>query len=246
MNDEAPSLDEKGPERTCIVTRRKGGKDTLIRFVVGPGNVVTPDIRAKLPGRGAWVLPEKGTVALAIKRKAFARAFKTDVIVSDDLIGLVDRLLETDAVQALSLANKAGLVVAGSMKVEKALAEKPVVGLVHAIEAGQDGIRKIAAATMRRYGTAATAIPRVQIFAEEQLDLALGRTHVIHAALVAGAASEGFITRTHRLEYFRGLVPLSAVGDEGSAKVKGDRDDTGFDADGEHTDHGPQDGIADE
>lgn len=238
--------DEKGPERTCIVTRTKGSKDGLIRFVIGPDRTVVPDIRAKLPGRGAWVLADKATVALAVKRKAFARAFKAEVSARDDLPETVDRLLEADALQALSLANKAGLVVAGSMKVEKALTEKPVIGLLHAIEAGQDGIRKIAAAAWRRHRQAADQIPRVQIFAEEQLDLALGRTHVIHAALVAGAAGEGFIARSHRLERFRGLAPLSAVGDKPSAEQENSRGDNGFDADREQTGHGPQDGSADE
>ena len=74
-SDDLP--EEKGPERTCIVTRQKGGKDALIRFVLDPAKRVTPDIRAKLPGRGAWVLADRATLAGAVKRKAFARAFKT-------------------------------------------------------------------------------------------------------------------------------------------------------------------------
>lgn len=238
--------DEKGPERTCIVTREKGARDALIRFVIGPDQVVVPDIRAKLPGRGAWVKADKTTVALAIKRKAFSRAFKTVVSAAPDLPDQVDRLLEADALQALSLANKAGLVVAGSVKVEKALTEKPVIGLVHAIEAGQDGIRKIFAAARRGKGSAADHIARMQIFAEEQLDLALGRTHVIHAALVAGAASEGFIARSYRLERFRGLAPLSAVGDQRHTKQDDQRGDGGVDASEEQTGQSPQDGIADE
>jgi hypothetical protein len=36
------------------------------------------------------------------------------------------------------------------------------------------------------------------------LDLALGRSHVIHAALVAGAGSDGFLNRWHRYRTFRG------------------------------------------
>ena len=36
-------------------------------------------------------------------------------------------------------------------------------------------------------------------FVEDELDLALGRAHVIHAALVAGAASDGFLARWRRL-----------------------------------------------
>ena len=235
-SDDLP--EEKGPERTCIVTRQKGGKDALIRFVLDPAKRVTPDIRAKLPGRGAWVLADKATLASAVKRKAFARAFKTEVTLPVDLPMDVETLLEADALQALSIANKAGLVITGSMKVEKALAEKPVIGLIHATEASHDGTRKIVAAARRTKGDRADAICRVQIFGEQQLDLALGRVHVIHAALVAGAASEGFIARSRRLERFRGLEPLSAVGDLRSTTTRSE--------DMERPGLGPQDGTADE
>jgi hypothetical protein len=37
----------------------------------------------------------------------------------------------------------------------------------------------------------------------EQLDLALGRSNVIHAALLAGPESETFLARTARLDRFR-------------------------------------------
>ena len=204
--------DETGPERTCIVTRRKGGKESLIRFVVGPDGAVVPDIRARLPGRGAWVWADAATLALAVKRKSFARAFKASVTVPDTLVGFTDDLLTSDALQALSFANKAGLVTCGTTKVEAAIGAKPLLGLVHATEAGQDGIRKLEAALRRRFGQDAANVGRVQIFASDQLDLALGRTHVIHAALGAGAVSAGFIARSKRLERFRGLEPLSAVG----------------------------------
>src|ERR1700710_90886 len=75
LADPTPLPDETGPERTCIVTREKRSKDGLIRFVVSPDRQVVPDIRAKLPGRGAWVLADAATVAMAVKRKAFSRAF---------------------------------------------------------------------------------------------------------------------------------------------------------------------------
>jgi uncharacterized protein len=203
---------ETGPERTCIVTRRKGTKDGLIRFVVGPDRAIVPDIRARLPGRGAWVSAEAATLALALRKKAFARAFKAEVAAKPSLVEQVETLLEADALQALSLANKAGLVTCGSSKVEEAIATKPLRALVHAREAAEDGKRKLEAALRRRFGEAAASVGRVQIFASSQLDLALGRTHVIHAALAAGAASEGFISRSLRLDHFRGSQPPTDVG----------------------------------
>src|SRR5215212_7149281 len=43
------------PERTCILTRRKGTRDALIRLALGPDGSVAPDVRARAPGRGAWI-----------------------------------------------------------------------------------------------------------------------------------------------------------------------------------------------
>ncbi|MCW6510660.1 RNA-binding protein [Lichenifustis flavocetrariae] len=204
--------DETGPERMCIVTRAKGAPDGLIRFVVSPDKRIVPDIRCRLPGRGAWVSANADTVALAVRKKAFARAFKAEVVAEGQLVEQVASLLEADALQCLSLAKKAGLVICGTSKVEEAIAKLPLAGLVHAKEAAQDGLRKLDAALRRRFGDAALSIGRVQIFASSQLDLALGRTHVIHAALSAGAASEGFISRSRRLDMYRGSGPLSIVG----------------------------------
>ena len=209
---ELDTLASKAPERTCIVTRASGQKDGLIRFVVGPDRSVVPDIRARLPGRGAWVTADADTVRLAMRRKAFSRAFKAEVSVGADLVEQVDSLLEADALQALSLANKAGLVTCGTSKVEEAIAKTALAGLLHAREAAEDGLRKLEAALRRRLGDAAASLSRVQIFGSGQLDLALGRTHVIHASLAAGAASEGFISRSRRLERFRGLRPSAGVG----------------------------------
>lgn len=203
---------EKGPERTCIVTRATGPKEGLIRFVVGPDRSVVPDIRARLPGRGAWLTADAETLRLALRRKSFARAFKAELSVGPDLVEQVVSLLEADALQALSLANKAGLVTCGTSKVEEAIATRALAGLLHAREAAEDGLRKLEAALRRRFGEAAASLSRVQIFGSSQLDLALGRTHVIHASLSAGAASEGFISRSRRLERFRGSVPPSSVG----------------------------------
>src|SRR5437588_340918 len=43
------------PERTCVLTRRKATKDELIRLALSPEGEVAPDVRARAPGRGAWI-----------------------------------------------------------------------------------------------------------------------------------------------------------------------------------------------
>lgn len=196
-------LDAEGsPERTCIVTRAKGLPEDMIRFVVGPGAIVVPDIRRKLPGRGVWVMARSGHVAEAVKRQAFSRGFKTKVAASESLAAEVEALLTKDCLQALSLASKAGQVVSGFAKVEEAIASGAIAGLVHAADCGADGMRKLGRSLRRRYGDE-RARPRVELFRSGQLDLALGRANVIHAALKQGAASSAFLARADRLRRYR-------------------------------------------
>jgi uncharacterized protein len=200
-------LDAEGsPERTCIVTRTKGLPEDMIRFVVGPGAIVVPDIRRKLPGRGVWVTARAGYVAEAVKRQAFSRGFKTKVVALESLAAEIEAFLTTDCLQAFSLASKAGQVVSGFTKVEEAIASGAIAGLVHAAECGADGRRKLGQSLRRRYGDE-RARPRVELFRSGQLDLALGRANVIHAALIEGPTSEGFLERCRKLTLYRSGSP---------------------------------------
>ncbi|MFL4997019.1 MAG: RNA-binding protein [Microvirga sp.] len=192
------------PERTCIVTREAKGPAGLIRFVLGPDHQVVPDLRHKLPGRGVWVTARSDLVEEAAKRRLFSRAFKTEAKAPETLAQDIERLLRDDLRQGLALANKAGAVVTGFFKVESAITDKPIVALIHAAEAAEDGRRKLANQLRKRLGEAISSFPVIQELSNDELDLALGRSHVIHAALVAGAGSDGFLNRWHRYRTFRG------------------------------------------
>lgn len=137
-------------ERTCVVTRTAMPPAGLIRFVRAPDGSVIPDVAGKLPGRGVWVTGRRPVVEEAVRRKLFARGFKADTIVPADLAATVDRLLADRALKALSMARKAGLVVTGFGKVTSALSRGGVVAVVHAVEAADDGRRKVLQAAMRR------------------------------------------------------------------------------------------------
>ena len=41
--------------RRCAVTRERLLKEEMIRFVIGPNDEATPDLAARLPGRGIWL-----------------------------------------------------------------------------------------------------------------------------------------------------------------------------------------------
>jgi predicted RNA-binding protein YlxR (DUF448 family) len=185
-----------GTERTCALTRDVRPVSELIRFVVGPDGAVVPDVKRKLPGRGLWITGTRASVEQAVKRNVFARGFKRDVRAAADLAEVVDRLLERAALDALGIAAKAGLVAAGFAKVEAALGKSDVLALIHAADAAPDGKRKLTPPD----GSRAVVIEH---FSGAQLDLALNRPNVVHAALLAGPGSETFLARAARLARYR-------------------------------------------
>lgn len=65
------------PVRTCIGSRRRGSRSSLLRIVVLDDRVVA-DPKAILPGRGAWLTPTVEAYELAVRRRAFRRAFRLD------------------------------------------------------------------------------------------------------------------------------------------------------------------------
>ncbi len=193
--------------RMCVATRAVRPIGELIRFVAGPDGTVVPDLKRRLPGRGVWVTARRGVVAEAVKRRAFARGLRGDIRAPADLPAMVDRLLEQSALDALSMSYKAGAAVLGFAKVEMALSRGPVVARVRARDAGADGGRKLAGVLAGREPGAAV-VNLVEAFTSAQLDLAFGRLNVVHAALLAGRASESFLARWRILESFRADEPV--------------------------------------
>ena len=204
--DRGPHGAVAATERLCIATREVRPVGELIRFVAGPDGAVVPDLKRRLPGRGVWVMARRRVVEEAVRRRVFGRGLKADVKASADLPDVVDRLLEQSALDALSIARKAGLVVLGFAKVEAAVAAAPVAALVRARDAGAEGGRKLAAALRRRADHTADG-KIVEAFTTAQLDLALGRLNVVHAALLAGRTSDTFLVRWRILESFRADDP---------------------------------------
>ena len=188
-----------GGERFCALTREAKPADAMIRFVVDPDGAVVPDVKRKLPGRGIWITATRAAVEEAVGKRVFARGFKRDLRVAPDLAALTETLLERAALDALAIAGKAGQVIAGFGKVEDALNSGEAIALLHASDGAADGKRKLDAVWRKND----RQIPLIEVFASAQLDLALGRLNVIHAALLAGPVSDSFIARTERFSRFR-------------------------------------------
>lgn len=192
-----------GVERSCALTRQVMPVSDMVRFVVGPDGAVVPDVKRKLPGRGLWITGTRAAVSEAVKRNVFARGFKRQVRAAPELAAETEKLLERAALDALAIACKAGQAIAGAAKVAEALERDDVLALIHAADAAEDGRRKLNAALHRKTAEKSREIVIVETFSGEQLDLALNRPNVVHAALLAGPGSETFLARVRRFERFR-------------------------------------------
>lgn len=212
-------------ERTCIVTRRTGGPEGLLRFVAGPDMSVVPDLKRRLPGRGCWVTADRAHVDEAARKNLFARAFKAKVTPPADLGGMVDRLLAQSALGSLGLARKAGQVALGAAKVEGAVRAGKAMLVLHALEGSPDGVRKIDQARRAVVHQDGPAIPAYKLFSEAEMGLALGGTNVIHAAVLAGDAGKAVLKRVVALDRYRGGSPE----DRTTAATTGDHDDAAED-----------------
>jgi uncharacterized protein len=188
-------LDSDLTDRMCIVTREVKDEAALIRFVRSPDGQVVPDLQRKLPGRGVWVSFSRERVAEAIKKNLFSKGFATETRALPELADLVGDLLRKSALSTFSLTKKAGLAVAGNSKVEDMVSKNRALIILHAAEAAPDGRRKID-------NLAAADVKVINIFQVDELDLAFGRSNVIHAAVGRGKLAEKLLLAVQRIEMY--------------------------------------------
>ncbi|MGH6994875.1 MAG: hypothetical protein ACREES_04200, partial [Stellaceae bacterium] len=163
-----------------------------------------------------WITGTCATVTQAVKRNVFARGFKRNVRVAGDLAAQTERLIERSALEALAIAGKAGRVVGGFAKVEATIARDDIEALIHAADASPDGRRKLEAAWQRKTMEKHREIATIELFSGSQLDLALNRPNVVHAALLAGPGATTFLARVARLQRFRTLNSPALAPTEGA------------------------------
>ena len=215
-NDTSPGVEAPGkrgtdrsgePERTCILTRRKGSRDQLIRLALGPDGKVAPDVRARAPGRGAWIAVGREALdsanAKGKLKGALARAFKSAVEVPEMLGELTEQALRQVALDRLGMEARSGNLINGSERVETAARSGQVHLLIHAADAGEDGCKKLDQA-WRMGGSQDIGHSRGLIFPEPRsiLSMALGRENVVHVALIDAAAAARVTAHAHPVARF--------------------------------------------
>lgn len=211
--------------RMCALTRQEKPVGELIRFVLGPDDVLVPDTEAKAEGRGVWISLSRDAVAEAVKKKVFARSLKTEVKLPEDLPGLTALRLEQRLSSALSMARKAGQLVFGATKVRALIETGDLIALITATDAAEDGRSKMVVPlkalnhARREDSAAGPQVPHFELLGSEQLGLALGIENVIHAALTSGAAAQAAVEKARRLALYT-AIPTEKV--TGRPAVDGD------------------------
>jgi len=241
-----------GPLRQCALSRAVKPQDELIRFVAAPDGAIVPDLARRLPGRGVWIDATRSAVALAVRQRAFQKSLRRNIAVAEDLPEAVERLLVARLVGALAMANKAGLVIAGFVRVAELLRDGRAFALLHAAEAAAGGSGRLDRMFKALRGASAAEAHTVRELSSAELSLAIGQPTVVHAAAAEGGASRGLLQLAGRLRRYRrgGASPPSAApitGPDGRAIAGADQDpgtgpDTGPDT-GPETgpDAGPDD-----
>lgn len=200
-------------ERTCILSRRTGSRDELIRLALGPEGQVLPDVRAKAPGRGAWIGVSRGELDLANGKGklkgALARAFKTgELDIPPDLGERTEAALRQALLDRLGMEARSGNLINGADRVEQAARMGKVHLLLHAADAGEDGRRRLDQA-WRVGGADELGFTRGLVIPADRtiLSMALGRDNVVHVALTERAAASRV---RHALSRWRAFIDPEA------------------------------------
>lgn len=198
------------PERKCILSGKHDARDILIRLAIGPEGQVAPDVRAKAPGRGAWISVTKAELAEAqAKGKlkgALARAFKGAALtIPDSLADDIETQLERLTLDRLGLEARAGNLISGAEKIDSAARSGQVALLLHASDAGEDGRKKRdqswrVGQDAEGTGLAGTILP----VDRGPLSMALGRDNAVHIAITDRGAATRILSALSRWRYYTG------------------------------------------
>ena len=206
--------EQDGPVRSCILTRDRASRAALVRLALAPDGQVLPDVRAKAPGRGAWIGVTRAELETAMAKGrlkgALSRAFKgAPFVLAPDLPDRIAAALERNALDRLGLEAKAGTLLTGSERIETAARGGQLHALYHAADASADGCGKLAQAWRVGSDREGSAVRGLQLPVPRAiLSLALGRENVVHLGLTDRAAAGRVGEALDRWLHFIGPVIL--------------------------------------
>jgi len=177
-----------------------------VRFVLAPDGTLMPDVASKLPGRGVWVRADRASVDLAVKKNGFARGLKAPVKPPSDLADRTQALLEKRCLDFLGLAKRAGALALGVAQAEAAIRRAQPFALIEASDGADDGRIKMQRLAFGLWGVEP---PLTGAFTGEEMGLALGRDHVVHAVVLTESMARRWSIEIARLAGFRAIIPAS-------------------------------------
>lgn len=213
-HNEPLDADIDGAVRSCVLTRGRAAQANLVRLALAPDGAVLPDVRARAPGRGAWIGVDRQEMAAALAkgrlRGALARAFKTgDLVISADLPARVAAALERHALDRFGLEARAGALVTGSERIVAAARSGQVHALYHAADARDDGVRRLAQAWRVGSDREGSDLKGLVLPVDRPiLSMALGRENVVHVAVIDRAAAGRLGEALTRWLHFVGSDPV--------------------------------------
>ena len=187
--------EQDDPERKCIVSGESQPKAGLVRFCIGPDNMVVPDILGRLPGRGIYVAADRAAITKAATKGLFSRAARQPVKAPDGLADLVEALLARRVVDLISMCRKANAAVMGYEKVKDWLSSGKARVLVQASDGSERGKTKL------RPPEGEGGF--IGLLTAGEMGLAFGRERAIHAALGAGGLTTRVVEEAARLSGLR-------------------------------------------
>lgn len=191
---------EKGPLRRCIATREVQPKERMIRFVLGPGREVVPDLAAKLPGRGMWLSARSDVLETALSRGAFTRAARGQVTLPSDLRARIEDGLRGRVRDLLGMARRAGQTVSGWQAAREWLQARRAGLLVQAADGSP--------AERARFG--GRDLPAVMPLTAAELGGIFGRDHAVHVVVAPGRLADAIRNEAERLAGFAAAAPGDA------------------------------------
>lgn len=205
--DDRPASHLAGPRRQttrrCLASGQLLPKSQLLRLVVAPDGVLVPDVAGDLPGRGLWILPAADMIARAQKKKLFARAAKSSITVSDNLAAEAEALLLRRALDCISLAKRAGQLVAGFEKAKAWIQSDRAAVLLQACDGADEGKRKLRDLAKKR----SVACLLDDLFERAALGRMVGRDEAVHIAIASGGLADRLLAEAARIRLLRGQTP---------------------------------------
>lgn len=130
-------------QRRCLLSRTHDEPRHMLRFVIGPGGEVVPDLAARLPGRGMWLSANKVVLEDPQLARAFSRAARKKVAIPESFSARIKDGLAKRLLDGISLGRRAGEAVCGFQKCRERIVSGKVGVVICAADASQDEVARL-------------------------------------------------------------------------------------------------------